>query len=656
VKRFPHLLHPILISLVLILITNSIGYAKESINPNLASNCGEWRDEGSDFIGPRGIGVTLAQKATGNDCNALFTLRNQIDHYSLFLNSTPHDANIQFLPYGEPILVPGLDIDVKTTPNNVDKVATIGLEGVINGKSATVDASLWLLRSVLELIPLPTGCSLPPPDQLLLLSFRLAPILESSVQLGIKGDFIGARREFSRAINAYFEKAGDLGKGLAYDCVLDAAKLFIKKPVIAFKIATGYLSWLGATLFDLYKYQGPAANTTVILSYIPTPTVGPPPAGGNLRQIGFLKDGNVWLINDDGSNQAQITNSGQVNYFRWSPDGERIFYSRIDIIDKLYVYDLASRQESSITIPRPSVDNTPNFDVSPDGKTLLLLMATEDTGLTYSLLSLDLGTGNIRQITSLDGAFVRVRFLNASDEVVLAECAQACGISTLNLENLQSEEFTDLVFGWAFDVLPGKRAIAVEHSLGFLGLVPCGNDPACQVPSGIYEFDLDIRKYSPLVLDEEQVVTEPDISADNNYLVFQRGGNIEIKNLSTGEITSLTSGSLPSWRPSPELSTPIPQPTPDLSIPLQPTPTSEDQYAKISREVGEVNLRRTPGYANKNDLDDVIVKIPSGATVKLLKGSQKADGLNWWYVEWNGYEGWIAERTRTGRTVMIFSP
>jgi hypothetical protein len=82
----------------------------------------------------------------------------------------------------------------------------------------------------------------------------------------------------------------------------------------------------------------------------------------------------------------------------------------------------------------------------------------------------------------------------------------------------------------------------------------------------------------------------------------------------------------------------------------------EDQYAKISGEVVEVNLRRTPGYANKNDLDDVIVKIPSGATVKLLKGPQKADGLNWWFVEWNGYEGWIAERTRTGRTVMIFSP
>lgn len=84
--------------------------------------------------------------------------------------------------------------------------------------------------------------------------------------------------------------------------------------------------------------------------------------------------------------------------------------------------------------------------------------------------------------------------------------------------------------------------------------------------------------------------------------------------------------------------------------------SSLDQSAKISREVAEVNLRRTPGYVNKNDQDDVIVKIPSGATVGLLDGPQKTDGLNWWYVDWNGYQGWLAETTSSGRTIMIFNP
>jgi len=89
---------------------------------------------------------------------------------------------------------------------------------------------------------------------------------------------------------------------------------------------------------------------------------------------------------------------------------------------------------------------------------------------------------------------------------------------------------------------------------------------------------------------------------------------------------------------------------------LTESTSSADQYAKISREVGEVNLRRSPGYVNKNDQDDVIVKIPTGATVKLLEGPKKADGLNWWYVEWSGYKGWIAEKSGSGRTIMIFNP
>jgi Tol biopolymer transport system component len=161
---------------------------------------------------------------------------------------------------------------------------------------------------------------------------------------------------------------------------------------------------------------------------------------------------------------------------------------------------------------------------------------------------MELESQKVENITTIDGSFVRIRYLNSSDEVVLAECAQACAISILNLRTLRTEEYADLVFGWAFEVIPNKRAIAIEASSGFLGLVPC-NDAACNLPSGIYEFDLDTRNYHPLVLDDDlgQRVTEPDISFDNTFLVFQ-AADVELKNLSTGELKSLTSGSVPSWR------------------------------------------------------------------------------------------------------------
>lgn len=74
-------------------------------------------------------------------------------------------------------------------------------------------------------------------------------------------------------------------------------------------------------------------------------------------------------------------------------------------------------------------------------------------------------------------------------------------------------------------------------------------------------------------------------------------------------------------------------------------------YAKISTEVIEVNLRHSPGYQNKTD-NDVIVKIPSGSVVVLLSRSSSVDNLNWWYIHWGRYEGWIAESSRSGRKIL----
>ncbi len=83
---------------------------------------------------------------------------------------------------------------------------------------------------------------------------------------------------------------------------------------------------------------------------------------------------------------------------------------------------------------------------------------------------------------------------------------------------------------------------------------------------------------------------------------------------------------------------------------------SSNRYARISDEVEEVNLRRSPGYLSKNDDTDVIVKIPKGALAEIVGGPTDKDNLTWWKVSWNGHEGWIADHTGNGRTIMIFNP
>lgn len=80
------------------------------------------------------------------------------------------------------------------------------------------------------------------------------------------------------------------------------------------------------------------------------------------------------------------------------------------------------------------------------------------------------------------------------------------------------------------------------------------------------------------------------------------------------------------------------------------------QSARISSEVTEVNLRTSPGYSNKNDATDVIARIPSGTTVDIIGGPSSADELTWYQVSWNGYTGWVAEKTGSGRTILIFTP
>ncbi|MBV6401300.1 MAG: hypothetical protein CNIPEHKO_01599 [Anaerolineales bacterium] len=80
------------------------------------------------------------------------------------------------------------------------------------------------------------------------------------------------------------------------------------------------------------------------------------------------------------------------------------------------------------------------------------------------------------------------------------------------------------------------------------------------------------------------------------------------------------------------------------------------QLVRISNQVEEVNLRRSPGYSNKSNIVDVIIKVPTGAYVQIIGGPEIADGLQWWYVSWNGYEGWMADHTGKGRVILEFDP
>ena len=109
-----------------------------------------------------------------------------------------------------------------------------------------------------------------------------------------------------------------------------------------------------------------------------------------------------------------------------------------------------------------------------------------------------------------------------------------------------------------------------------------------------------------------------------------------------------------------QISSPTQEPAPTSvpNTPVQsPAPQQSTSYAKIScaDKLYFVNLRRTPGY-NGKDKTDSLYEVPCGETVELLGPTKKVDGLTWWNVSWNGYTGWIADHTASGKTVLIFNP
>ena len=88
-----------------------------------------------------------------------------------------------------------------------------------------------------------------------------------------------------------------------------------------------------------------------------------------------------------------------------------------------------------------------------------------------------------------------------------------------------------------------------------------------------------------------------------------------------------------------------------------PTPraTETSNWATISCDVPQASLRNSPGYIDKNDSIDVLVIIDCGQRVKLLGENQIADDITWWRISWNGYTGWMADHTGSGKLILIFN-
>jgi len=107
----------------------------------------------------------------------------------------------------------------------------------------------------------------------------------------------------------------------------------------------------------------------------------------------------------------------------------------------------------------------------------------------------------------------------------------------------------------------------------------------------------------------------------------------------------------PTFTPTPSPSPVTPTPTinlpPDLPTPPPGQWTFQPGDVAVNVNNGPVNLRKTPGYKGKPPSDRIAL-VPAGARVRILHGPALADDLVWWYVDWNGRRGWMAETRASG--------
>ncbi len=84
------------------------------------------------------------------------------------------------------------------------------------------------------------------------------------------------------------------------------------------------------------------------------------------EEIAFVRDGEIYVMKADGSQQVRLTNNSRLDYSpAWSPDGKRIAF--FSLPGEIHIVNVDSGQEVDLN-DHPSHDSYPAW--SPDGKTI----------------------------------------------------------------------------------------------------------------------------------------------------------------------------------------------------------------------------------------------------------------------------------------------
>jgi Tol biopolymer transport system component len=346
-------------------------------------------------------------------------------------------------------------------------------------------------------------------------------------------------------------------------------------------------------------------------------------------KIAFVRGGDIWTMNPDGSGQTNLTNSAETEFApAWSPDGAKIAFGGSASGLSMMNADGGNRH----TIPQPSsTQGISAVTWSPDGQQIaytgccpsdfaLIVMNTDGSG-SHEAAGSEKGVDT--PDWSPDGSRIAVTVFDH------------CNLEGyLELTNPDGSNHADLVGGDCIDDdqsalspswSPNGQRVAYENDC-LIG---------CAALSGIWTVKRDGTDQQQLTAspdsDHGQVDESPAYSPDGTKIAFTRVARIQVMNADGSGITDLTDGTDPDWQPIPINTYPRPKGATPLRVPLVPAnkpcaapnsthgaPLSYDSCAPPQLTSGQL----TTGTPDSNGLP---VRMEASLLLRVVLGDVKID-------------------------------